>query len=65
MYIYITPFSGPFLGVRMSRNRGKYEESGGEKDKETDEDKMLRHEKHPPSEWVSIWVFIAVKLGIF
>ena len=29
----ITPFCGPFLGFKMSRNRGKNEESGGEKDK--------------------------------
>ena len=49
----------------MSRNRGRYEESGVEKDKETEENKMPRHEKHPPFRWVSIWVFFYCRTGDF
>ena len=36
-----------------------------EKAKEIEEDKMPRHEKHPPFRWVSIWGIFTVKLGIF
>ena len=48
----------------MSRNREICEESG-EKDKETEEDKMPRHEKHPPFRWVSICGIFYCKTGDF
>ena len=37
----------------------------GENDKETEEDKMPRHEKHPPFRWVSIWGIFYFKVGDF
>ena len=50
------------MGFKMSRNRGKHEESGGKR-QETEEDKMPRHEKHPPFRWVSIWANFYYKTG--
>ena len=64
MTLPMTPLAG-MLGFKMPRYRGSYEESGGEKDKETEEDKMARHEKHPHFEWVSIWGIFSIELGIF
>ena len=37
----------------------------GEKDKEIEEDKMPRREKHPPFRWVSIWGIFCCKTGDF
>ena len=59
----ITPLAGAILGCKMSRNIGKYEESGGEKDKYTEEDRMPRHEKHPPFRWVPFWGIFYCKTG--
>ena len=41
------------MGVKMSRSRGKFEDSRREKDKETEEDKKPKREKHPRCRWVS------------
>ena len=53
------------MGFKMSRNRGRYEESGETKGKEREADKMPRHEKHPPFRWVSIWSIFYCKTGDF
>ena len=37
----------------------------GEKNKETEEDKMPEHEQHPPFRWVSIWGIFHCKTGEF
>ena len=35
----------------------------GEKNQETEKDKMPRHEKHPPFRWVSIWGIFYCETG--
>ena len=47
----------------MSRSRGRYEESRREKDKETEEDTLPKHEKHPPFRSVSLGGIFNCKIG--
>ena len=37
----------------------------GKKDKETEADKMPRHEEHSPFRWASVWGIVCCKTGDF
>ena len=67
IYIYmpITPFGGPFLGFKMSRNRGRYEESGEKKTKKQKKTKCQDMKSTHLLGGCLFGAFLTVKLGIF
>ena len=53
------------FGLQDVKKRLEIWRIGGRNDKETEEEEMPRHEKHPPFRWVSMGAFFIVKLVIF